>query len=111
MLIYNILGYEDAIMDLLVRTFNNTDIDFQTPDLNFSFSPSNEKLLQCFLLLKCWILLKLRCESANVDGKHSNSSSFWLAVWPLLRRMLDTIDPSALFQVRFTLKRKTHTNF
>ncbi|KAL9542636.1 hypothetical protein MBANPS3_008515 [Mucor bainieri] len=100
-LLYGMLAYETVLTELLVRTFNTVQVDFHTPDLNFSYNPSSEKLLLCFLLLKSYVLLKLR--SGNV-ANHSpiktqalNPISFWLTLWPALRRLLDLIEPSTLF--------------
>lgn len=99
------LGYENILTVLIVKSLNTVDVDFQTPDNNFSYSPANEKLLQCFLLLKAYVLLKLRCGSSThiySAGKTQilNSTTFWLTIWPALRRLLSVIEPSTLFAVR-----------
>lgn len=102
-LLYDMLGYETVLTELLVRTFNTVEVDFHTPDLNFSYHPSSEKLLLCFLLLKSYVLLKLRSGNVNNDNpiktQALNPISFWLTLWPALRRLLDLIEPSTLFMV------------
>lgn len=101
------LEYEIVLTELLVKSFNTIDIDFNTPDLNFSYSPSSEKLLLCFLLLKSYVLLKLRSGSVNKDMALKphvlNAMSFWMTLWPALRRLLDLIEPSSLFMVKVIL--------
>lgn len=101
-LLCDILGYESFLTSLIVKSFNTVDVDFQLPDNNFAYSPANEKLLQCFLLLKAYVLLKLRCGSSahmSSEGNNNilNSTTFWLTIWPALRRLLSVIDPSTLF--------------
>ncbi|KAK4518369.1 uncharacterized protein ATC70_001722 [Mucor velutinosus] len=100
-LLYDMLGYEVVLTELLVRTFNTVEVDFHTPDLNFSYNPSSEKLLLSFLLLKSYVLLKLRSGNVNNDNpiktRILNPISFWLTLWPALRRLLDLIEPSTLF--------------
>lgn len=102
-LLYEMLGYEVVLTELLVRTFNTVEVDFHIPDLNFSYNPSSEKLLLCFLLLKSYVLLKLRSGNVNNDNpiktQSLNPISFWLTLWPALRRLLDLIEPSTLFMV------------
>ncbi|KAI8080755.1 uncharacterized protein B0P05DRAFT_578990 [Gilbertella persicaria] len=100
-LLAEMIGYETVLTELFVRTFNTAEVDFHVPDLNFSFSPSSEKLLLCFLLLKAYVLLKLRNRVVSTDKPHSiDSPTFWMAVWPALRRLLDMIETSSLFMVR-----------
>ena len=97
------LGYEVVLTELLVRTLNTVEIDFHTPDLNFSYNPSSEILLLCFLLLKSYVLLKLRSRNVNNDNPIKTQAldpiSFWLTLWPALRRLLDLIEPYTLFMV------------
>jgi len=101
------LGYEIVLTELLVRTFNTVEVDFHTPDLNFSYNPSSEKLLLCFLLLKSYVLLKLRSGNVNnnnpIKTQALNPISFWLTLWPALRRLLDLIEPSTLFMVSIAI--------
>ncbi|CEP14718.1 hypothetical protein [Parasitella parasitica] len=60
--------------------------------------------LLCFLLLKSYVLLKLR-SGGNLNNSTStttktqvlNPISFWLTSWPALRRLLDLIELSTLF--------------
>lgn len=103
------IGYENTLTDLLVRTLNTVGIDFQQPDLNFSYSTPGEKLLLCFLLLKVYVLLKLRSGSLDhlrlgTKPQVLNPVGFWMTIWPALRRLLDTIEPSTLFIVRLSLE-------
>lgn len=106
-LLYDMLGYEIVLTELLVRTFNTVEVDFHTPDLNFSYNPSSEKLLLCFLLLKSYVLLKLRSGNVNnnnpIKTQALNPISFWLTLWPALRRLLDLIEPSTLFMVSIAI--------
>lgn len=98
------LEYESVLTELLVRTFNTVEVDFHTPDLNFSYSESSEKLLLCFLLLKCFVLLKLEsgCVS-SANSKVQNSLTFWMTLWPAIRRLLDMIEPSTLYMVTISM--------
>ncbi|CEP14719.1 hypothetical protein [Parasitella parasitica] len=66
------LDYEIVLTELLVRVFNTVEVDFHTPDHNFSYHPSSKKLLLCFLLLKSYVLLKflfvLRSEVVMINA-------------------------------------------
>ncbi|KAI9498426.1 hypothetical protein BDB00DRAFT_754914 [Zychaea mexicana] len=83
-----LVEFEDTIIELLVQTFNSIPIDFDTPDLNFSYSPAGESLVLSFLIVKAWVLLILRWED--------NRPTFWMSLWPALRRLLSRIDPETL---------------
>lgn len=100
------LAYENTLTELLVRVFNTIEIDFHTSDLNFSYSSSSEKLLLGFLLLKAQVLLKLRNGISNhlnmgTKSQILNPLSFWMSIWPAIRRLLDMIEPSTLFIVTY----------
>lgn len=102
------LEYESVLSELLVRTFNTVEVDFQVPNLNFSYSESNEKLLLSFSLLKSFVLLKLRSGIVEVDHAPSNfqvqnSRMLWMTIWPAIRRLLDMIEPSTLYMVTTTI--------
>jgi hypothetical protein len=102
-LLFKMLGYESVMTDLLVQMFNSVQIDFNSPDLNFSYSSTGEALLLSFSLLKTWVLLKLRTGTSQNEElkklKVLNPISFWMSVWPALRRLLDMIEPTSLFLV------------
>lgn len=98
-LLYNMLTYEVTLAELLIKIFNTMEIDFSSPDLKFSYSTSSESLLLSFLLLKSYVLLKLRCGSSSKQPQVL-TLSFWMTLWPALRRLLDMIEPSSLFMVR-----------
>ncbi|KAI7849649.1 hypothetical protein BDC45DRAFT_546878 [Circinella umbellata] len=83
-----LVEFEDTIIELLVQTFNSIPIDFDTPDINFSYSPAGESLVLGFLIVKAWVLLMLRWED--------NRPTFWMSLWPALRRLLSRIDPETL---------------
>lgn len=102
LLLYKMLTYENTITELLVKIFNSVVIDFNTPDSNFSYGASSEKLMLAFLLLKALVLLKLRNGISNhTDTKPQgvNPISFWMSIWPAIRRVLDMIEPTTLFTV------------
>lgn len=92
------LDYESIIVDLLVQTLYNVKIDFHTPDISFSYNRSNEVLLLCFVLLRTWALLKIKCRSIG-DLQDMNQTSFWFTVWPALRRLLEMVELSTLLSV------------
>ncbi|EIE91229.1 hypothetical protein RO3G_15940 [Rhizopus delemar RA 99-880] len=94
-LLLKMLDYESIIVDLLVQTLYNVKIDFHTPDISFSYNRSNEVLLLCFVLLRTWALLKIRCRSIG-DLQDMNQTSFWFTVWPALRRLLEMVELSTL---------------
>ena len=83
-----LVEFEDTIIELLVQTFNSIPIDFDTPDINFSYSPAGESLVLGFLIVKAWVLLMLRWED--------NRPTFWMSLWPAIRRLLSRIDPNTL---------------
>ncbi|KAI9262296.1 hypothetical protein BDA99DRAFT_438784 [Phascolomyces articulosus] len=83
-----LVEFEDTIIELLVQTFNSIPIDFDTPDINFSYSPAGESLVLGFLIVKAWVLLMLRWED--------NRPTYWMSLWPALRRLLSRIDPNIL---------------
>ncbi|KAI8139159.1 hypothetical protein BJV82DRAFT_646300 [Fennellomyces sp. T-0311] len=80
--------FEDTIIELLVQTLNSIPIDFDTPDINFSYSPAGESIVLSFLIIKAWVLLMLRCEDTR--------PTFWMSLWPAMRRLLSRIDPETL---------------
>ncbi|KAG0186217.1 hypothetical protein DFQ28_008166 [Apophysomyces sp. BC1034] len=101
-LLNNLLEFEDVVMDLLTQTLNSAQINFDSPDLNFSYSASGEALLLCFLMFKCQVLLSTwsnLCETKkNGQGTMLPSKIvFWLSVWPPLKRLLESIDSTTLF--------------
>lgn len=107
---FNMLAYEITITELIVKVFNTIEIDFHTSDLNFSFSGASEKLLLGFLLLKSYVLLKSRTGISNHSSLGDKSQvinpiSFWLSIWPAIRRLLEMIEPSTLFMVRILIGR------
>lgn len=94
--------FEDSIVELLVQTFNSIPIDLDTTDLNFSYCPSGETLLLCFLLLKIWVLLTLLQRQRIMVHQQSQAMdkpAFWMSVWPALRRFLGRIDSNTLSKV------------
>ncbi|KAI9256703.1 hypothetical protein BY458DRAFT_535349 [Sporodiniella umbellata] len=95
-LLLKILDYETTVVDLLVQTLNNVKIDYHHPDPNFLYNRSNEVLLLCFILIRTWALLKLRCNSVG-DLQDVNQSSFWFSIWPSLRRTMEKIEVASLF--------------
>ncbi|KAI8993718.1 hypothetical protein BDB01DRAFT_715878 [Pilobolus umbonatus] len=101
--------YESVITDILVQTFNSVHIDFNTPDLGFSYSTYYEALSLSFLLLKAWVILKLRNTSRMGDrvpiSSYQNPISFWMSVWPALNRILNMVEPSTLRMVRVNVCR------
>ncbi|KAI9478246.1 MAG: hypothetical protein EXX96DRAFT_483197 [Benjaminiella poitrasii] len=111
-LIHDMVNYEIVLTELLVLTFNTIDIDCHTPDFNFSYSPTSKRLLLCFLLLKSYILLKLRNGSVNTDvtlkSQVLNAISFWMTLWPALRKLLDSIEYSTLFMLDKDTNRSTY---
>ncbi|RCI06289.1 hypothetical protein CU098_009425 [Rhizopus stolonifer] len=95
-LLLKMLDYETIIIDLLVQTLSHIKIDVHHPDPNFLYNRSNEILLLCFILLRTWALLKLRCKSVG-DLQDVNQTSFWFSIWPSLRRTMEIIEPVSLF--------------
>lgn len=96
--------FEDSIVELLVQTFNSIPIDLDTTDLNFSYCPSGETLLLCFLLLKIWVLLTLLQRQRIMVHQQSQAMdkpAFWMSVWPALRRFLGRIDSNTLSKVKW----------
>lgn len=98
-----LIVFEDSIVELLVQTFNSIPIDLDTTDMSFSYCPSGETLLLCFLLLKIWVLLTLLQRQRIMVHQQSQAMdkpAFWMSVWPALRRFLGRIDSSTLSKVK-----------
>ncbi|KAI7862227.1 hypothetical protein BDF14DRAFT_1858334 [Spinellus fusiger] len=97
----DLVGFEDIITDLLTQTFNSVQNGFDNSDFNFDYGSSGEAFSLCFLVLKGWILLRLRV--MNVSEKEKKNISvlseplmLWMSVWPALRRILDSIQLASL---------------
>ncbi|KAF7724279.1 hypothetical protein EC973_001180 [Apophysomyces ossiformis] len=101
-LLKSLIEFEDVVTDLVTQTLNSAQISFDSPDLNFSYSPSGEALLLCFFTFKCRVLLNAWFEVREISENNQQSSSpskmvFWLSVWPPLKRLLESIDTTTLF--------------
>ncbi|KAI8366708.1 uncharacterized protein BYT42DRAFT_540161 [Radiomyces spectabilis] len=96
-----LLDFEDVMTDLLVQTLKSVEIDFDTPDISFSYTPSGEALLLCSLILKSWTLLHLRnnnvtASKLGLTAPSTTNFAFWMSIWAVWRRLLDSINPSTL---------------
>ncbi|KAI9029113.1 hypothetical protein CLU79DRAFT_736311 [Phycomyces nitens] len=97
-----VLEFEDVFTDLLTQTLNSVHTALDNSEANFADSTSSEALTLCFLVLKCWLLLRSRSATMDIngDGKEivrSDPLMLWMSVWPALRRILYGIESANLF--------------
>ncbi|KAI9311467.1 hypothetical protein BX666DRAFT_929792 [Dichotomocladium elegans] len=95
--------FEDLVTESVMQTFSTIHLDFDAADIHFSYSPSGDSLLLCFLTLKVWVLTLLQREALQErSGRRGNTATpiikpvFWMLVWPTLRSLLGRIDSRSL---------------
>lgn len=80
-----LMAIEDTIRELILQALHSIPVGFDRIDDSFAYNASGDLLTQSFLLIKAWTLLG-----------QPHKSSFWMSVWPGIRRLLDSVDPAML---------------